>query len=355
MRPRSYLVLLQIILLATLSVTTLRGISETLALNQLFFFVVGILSFWLLSAWPWRHWENQKWLWYGGVVALLIIILIIGTATKGSVSWLRFGSYRLQPSEFLKPALLLILATEFQNRSLKHWSKLAKFVFITFLPLGLILLQPDLGTALTITAGVGTLFLLLEPPRKILMILSLGSLVILVSSWLFFLKPYQKDRILTFVRPEVDVRGSGYNAQQAMIAVGSGGWWGQGWGEGRQSHLRFLPERQTDFLFATYAEEQGFMGSAALVLLYGSLFFSLIRQARSIENQAAFNFAIATLALLFVQTFINIGMNIGLTPVTGIPLPLFSLGGSSLLSTCIILGLLESQRRSYLPVSKRFH
>lgn len=353
MYPRDYRLLVLMIVLMVLSVVTLRGISVDLAYNQLFFALVALIAFFFVSEVPWALWEKTRWIWYGLALFLLTLTLVFGQVTKGAVSWLQIGSYRLQPSELLKPALLLLLVNQFQ---LRHFSLPRNWLFfsgVSGLPLLLVLLQPDLGTALTIVAGVGSLFLLLNPPKKVLVGFTGLAIFSMIVAWLFILKPYQKARLLTFANPQADIQGSGYNAQQAMIAVGSGGTFGQGIGQGRQSHLRFLPERQTDFLFATYAEERGFWGSAALICLYAMLFWIIGQYARQFPQQQILHFFIAGGCMLFGQTFINIGMNIGLNPVTGIPLPLFSLGGSSLLATSILLGLMESGRRSQYPPKKR--
>lgn len=348
MRPRSYWLVIHILVLGLLSILTLRGISVTYATNQLFFFIIGLLTYYTLSSFPFSVWKQSRWLWYTGVIGLLVITLIIGNATKGAVSWLRIGSYRLQPSELAKPALLLLLASNIPLASINKLKSFGQFSFWALLPMVLILLQPDLGTLITLVAGVGVMFLQHRPHKKLLiMILSL-VIVVSISGWFFWLQDYQKDRLRSFWQPQTDVQDSGYNARQAMIAVGSGGFTGLGWGEGRQSHLRFLPEQQTDFLFATYAEERGFIGSLILITIYGSLFFTLSKISQQIREPSAWLFAISSSSLLLVQSFINLGMNIGLTPVTGVPLPLFSLGGSSLISTTIILGWIESARRSQL-------
>lgn len=354
MRPRQYGLIALILGLAVLSLISLRGISATFAMNQLFFFGVGFLAFGVISALPFRVWQSGRWLWYSGVLGLLGLTLLLGQTTKGAVSWLELGAYRLQPSEFLKPTLLLLLASECGMGSLRSWRQAARFLGLAGIPLLLVMLQPDLGTALTLVAGVGASFLLTAPPKKLVLGLVTGSVILMIFAWLFLLQPYQKDRILTFVRPTHDTQGSGYNAQQAMIAVGSGGLMGQGWGQGRQSHLRFLPERQNDFLFATFAEERGWVGSIALLSLYAGLFWYLGAMAREIPDEAQQRFILSSAALLLFQSFINIGMNIGLTPVTGIPLPLFSLGGSSVLATCITLGLAESSRRSQIPQNQSY-
>lgn len=354
MRPRSYVLVVLIILLAVLSVISLRGIADYLALNQLFFFALGLVIFFITSAVHFSNWLSGRWLWYLGIISLLLLTLLMGQVTKGAVSWLEFGSYRLQPSELLKPLLLLFLAGEFTIGSLKNTRRILRYAVLGGLPLILVLLQPDFGTAFTLMVGVGISLILAAPPKRLLLGSAILGVVLAVIAWLWLLQPYQKDRLLTFVQPQQDMQGRGYNAQQAMIAVGSGGLSGQGWGQGKQSHLRFLPERQTDFLYATYAEERGFSGSAWLVLLYAGLFTALGLIAKEITNPQHRLFIISSASLLLVQTFINIGMNIGLTPVTGIPLPLFSLGGSSILATCLTLGLIESIRRSQLPANNGF-
>jgi len=354
MYPRDLRLLVVMVILEVLSIATLRGISIDLAYNQLFFALVGVLAFFFVSSFSWQQWQKSRWVWYGGVILLLLLTLIFGRVTKGSMSWLQIGHYRLQPSELLKPALLLLLASQFRLISLRDWKSLLSFAVLACFPLLLIMLQPDLGTALTVSAGIGSLFLLLNPPKKLIAALSVLGFVGILFAWVFIFKPYQKDRLRTFVDPAADTQGSGYNAQQAMIAVGSGGFMGQGIGQGKQSHLRFLPERQTDFLFATYAEERGFVGSAALILLYATMFWIIGQYAQQTSDRYALHFILAGAVMLLIQTFVNIGMNIGINPVTGIPLPLFSLGGSSILATSILLGLMESCRRSQQPVKKRF-
>ncbi len=336
-----------------LSILTLRGISESLAINQLLFAFVGFAAFIGISSLPFAWFRSTRWVWYTGCLALLVITLIIGTTTNGSLSWLSFGSYRLQPSELLKPTLILLLATQFAHSPLSQGKHLLRFVLILLIPVGLILLQPDLGTTLIILAGSSLVFLTNQPNKKIVAAGGMAVVSAAVLAWLFFLAPYQKDRIRTFFQPQADPRGSGYNARQAVIAVGSGGLTGHGWGHGRQSHLRFLPERQTDFLFATYAEEQGWVGTLFLLGLYVCLFFRIGQVLQNSRTKEELSFVLGIGALLFTQTAINIGMNIGLTPVTGVPLPLFSLGGSSFLATCISLGLLESLRRSQPHVVKQ--
>jgi rod shape determining protein RodA len=211
------------------------------------------------------------------------------------------------------------------------------------------MLQPDLGTTLITLVGVGYLFLQTRPPRWLLVSGGVAAVIFGVLAWNFILQPFQQARFLNFVNPGRDPLGSGYNARQSIIAVGSGQIWGLGLGNGLQSTLRFLPERQTDFLFATYAESTGLVGSVALVLLYAALFWYLAGVSDRVSSVPARLFLQSGWLLLLAQTTINIGMNIGLLPITGVTLPLFSLGGTSLVSTAVFLGMFESLRRSSLP------
>lgn len=348
MRPRSNVLLVFVALLATLSLVTLRSIDVQYATNQLFFFVVGLVVYFLVSSLPVFWLRQLQWWSYAGMVGLLLITLLIGRATNGSTSWLRIGAFRLQASELAKPVLAVTLASALPVTN--KWSRRRQVTFwsAAVLPIALILRQPDLGTTLVLGSGVGMLWLTTRPSRKVLLLLLSSAIIIAIFGWLFVLRPYQKDRIRTFLDPNHDPRGSGYNARQALIAVGSGGWWGRGLGKGLQSHLRFLPERQTDFLFAAYAEETGFMGSATLILLYAALFWYLLALARNLPDPTNQRTLLALTAMMLAQVAVNIGMNIGLAPITGITLPLMSLGGSSILATLIGFGIVESIRRSEL-------
>lgn len=353
MRPRSSIFPLFLLLFSVVSVITLRSIDPSYGTNQLLFFLVSFLAYGVLSSLPFLWLKKMRWWAYGGVIALLVITLIIGTATNGSVSWLRFGSYRLQPSEFLKPVLLFLLGIEIARSPLQQLPQLGKFLLLACLPLGLVLLQPDLGTMLVTSAGIAGIYFFSFPNRRFTVWLTGIAFLVGIFSWIFILQPYQKDRIRTFVAPQSDPLGSGYNARQAMIAVGSGEVWGKGFGNGLQSNLRFLPERHTDFLFATFSEETGFIGSAALISLYAALFFWLSRLLTQLDSPEKVLITAGITLALFAQTTINIGMNIGVAPITGVPLPLFSLGGSSLLATAISLGIIESLRRSSLPAPQK--
>lgn len=354
--PRTSVPVIFFVIFALISSVILLSLDTTYGTNQLIFFGAALGVYLVTSTLSEQHWTRLRWPMYLGTIALLIIVLLIGRATNGAVSWIRFGSFRFQPSEMLKPVLLWMLATEtgFLQRAMDRWRwrSLIRWLVVAVLPLGLVLMQPDLGTTLIMIVGVGFLFLQLHPPRWLLM---LGISTVLIGSvvaWLFILQPFQKNRILNFVNPTRDPLGSGYNARQSIIAVGSGQIFGLGLGNGLQSTLRFLPERQTDFLFATYAESTGLVGSTALVLLYAALFWYLAGWTERVSSPSAKLFLQSGWLLLLAQTTINIGMNIGILPITGVTLPLFSLGGTSLVSTALFLGMFESMRRSSLPALK---
>ncbi|MCD8527697.1 FtsW/RodA/SpoVE family cell cycle protein [Candidatus Woesebacteria bacterium] len=273
MRPRSSIFPLALILFAVISVITLRSIDPTYGTNQLVFFLVSFVAYGVVSSLPFLWLKKLRWLVYFGVVGLLLITLVVGTATNGSVSWIRFGSYRLQPSEFLKPALLFLAGIEIAVNPLVSVKNMLRFLVLAGLPLGLVMLQPDLGTTLVTGAGLAAIYFFSAPRRQFTLSLTALGIVGILVSWLFLLQPYQKDRIRTFLNPQSDPLGSGYNARQAMIAVGSGEIWGKGFGNGLQTNLQFLPERHTDFLFATFGEETGFIGSSLLIsFVCGHLF-----------------------------------------------------------------------------------
>ncbi len=269
---------------------------------------------------------------YGLSLLLLGLVLFQGTSIRGAVRWLSWGSFQFQPTEAVK-ILLLIFYSFFlpalQRRYRDFFSGI--IAFFSLLPLLiLILLQPDLSTALLFFFFWFILiFLALSDLKFIfsLVLVGLLSLPLLYSQ----LSPYQKSRLKSFWQPQNDPLGAGYHALQAQIAVGAGRWAGRSWGQGTQSHLAFLPDQHTDFIFATFAEEQGFRGAAVLFLLYGLLFWRLFQRAAKAQTIPGRLFLQGFTALLVLQFFINIGMNIGLLPVTGMPLPFFSYGGSALI------------------------
>jgi len=317
----------------------------SLAYKQIIFALVGIGAIFIISFLiPYEVLGSYVWALYGGVNILLAMVLFWGRTVRGTTGWLRFGPIQFQPSEFAKIILIITLAWYF-SRHLEGTIQLRHIVtsgILTLVPAGLVLLEPDLGTALLfVTLWFGMLIISGARKLHILLTFSLGVLIS-VSSWFFLLKPYQKARLATFINPHLDPLGRGYNILQSMIAVGSGGFWGKGLGQGTQSQLQFLPAQHTDFIFAVMAEELGFIGVSFLLSLFLVLFLRLVRIAKLSKDNFGILLVLGVGVLIFIEVIINIGMNIGILPVTGIPLPLVSYGGSSLVATLLGLGLVES-------------
>ncbi len=278
------------------------------------------------------------------LVAALVLVLFAGHSVQGSSRWFNLKFISFQPAEFAKLVIILVLARFFALRrgEINIWKNvLLSFVYV-LIPIFLIAKEPDLGSALVILIiWLGMLFLS-NVNKKIFIYIFLIFSVVSIGSWKFVLKDYQKNRIMTFVNPQLDPRGKGYNVQQAIISVGSGKVLGTGLGRGLQSQLKFLPERQTDFVFASAAEELGLLGSAVIIILYFLLLYRFLAiYAKSRDDLDRFIVA-GVFFLILSQAVINIGMNIGLLPVTGIPLPFISYGGSSLITVAIGAGVVEA-------------
>ncbi len=291
---------------------------------------------------------NYKWLnrWafpiYAFSVALLVAVSIMGKEVSGSQRWLAFSAFSFQPSELVKVAVIIILARFFSDYGSETGftlRELWKPLVWTLIPFALIVSQPDLGTGLVVLLIAGSVTLFVKIERRSLMLLSgmgfLGSSV----AW-FFLKEYQKQRIFAFLDPETDPLGAGYHIIQSKIAVGSGMFFGKGFLKGTQNALSFLPEQHTDFIFSVLAEEWGFAGSALVVILYLLLVIWGLSVAMGSKEPFGTILAVGVTSMIFWQVVINIGMALGLLPVVGVPLPLISYGGSSLIATMIGLGIL---------------
>jgi rod shape determining protein RodA len=275
-------------------------------------------------------------------VGLLIGVLLLGRAISGSQRWLALGFFSFQPSELVKIALILALAKYFFNNELNHrygFQDLYLPLGMALLPALLIVRQPDLGTALLLLMISLSIFLFLGIAWKTLFI-SVGSLILSLPLVWFFLKDYQKKRVLIFIQPESDPLGAGYHIIQSKIAVGSGGFWGKGFLNGTQGQLRFLPEQHTDFAFSVLAEEWGFVGSLMVVTLFLLLILWALNIARQSKDRFGMVMALGICAIFFWQGLVNMGMVVGLVPVVGVPLPFISYGGSSIIANLIGIGLL---------------
>lgn len=281
---------------------------------------------------------------YAFSIALLMLVLAGSFAVRGVEAWLRFGNVFLQPVELVKLALIILLAKFFSKRHVEIYRLQHLVVSGMYLaiPAGLVLAQPDLGSAIILAAiWVAIIIFSGMKLRHFLLLLAVASLLIF-GAWNFTLAPYQKARITAFLNPYADPKGAGYQMIQSMIAVGSGQLWGKGLGYGSQTHLHFLPEAETDFIFAAFAEEWGFVGIAIMLALLLIVLWRIIRIGAHASDNFSRLYALGFGALIFVQSFIHIGMNMGLMPITGITLPFVSYGGSSLVTLLAGVGILQN-------------
>lgn len=312
-------------------------------LKQSIFSLLGLGGMLLVAFSDYRHIEKYSTALYFITLIILFGVLLFGTTVRGTAGWISFGAFQVQPVEIAKVTLIIFLASFISKKKseLGEWTRVIASLVLSAALIFLVLKQPDLGSSLVLAAIWGGMILASGLRAKHLIVLSVLGAVLVSGSW-FVLEDYQKDRIDTFIHPELDPRGSGYNVLQAIVAVGSGGLSGKGVGHGSQSQLSFLPEKHTDFIFAVIAEELGLVGAFFVIALYMALLYRIKR----IGDQASDNFgylvAVGVLVMFFAQIAINIGMNVGLLPVTGLPAPLLSYGGSSLLSVLFSLGLLQS-------------
>ena len=278
---------------------------------------------------------------------ILLILFVVGTVSHGAQSWLDFGSFSFQPADMMKLVLILLLAKYFSRRHVEI--KDIKHILISGLyaivPFVLVLLQPDFGSAIIIFLNWFGMTLVSGISQKHVLILAFAGILAFSLFWMFIFAPYQKARVVNFLNPTTNIHGSGYNAIQSTIAVGSGKITGKGLGFGTQSRLKFLPEYQTDFVFAAFAEEWGFIGSLLVFLLFALVIWRILYYASISSSNFEMLFAMGVAIFFVSHIFINIGMNLGLMPVTGITLPFMSYGGSHLVVEFASLGILMSMRR----------
>jgi rod shape determining protein RodA len=288
--------------------------------------------------------EHTPWL-YGVAVLLLAGLLVAGHAIAGARRWVQLGPMSFQVSEIVKLIIILVVAAYFGDRRSKAvtWGDLVKLGILAGVPAALVALEPDLGTSLTFVpiVAAGVVFAGIRWQHVAVLFLA-GILALPVG--FHFLRPYQRDRLMTFLHPAQNTQTSSYQVTQTKIAIGSGGFWGKGLGNGWQGRLGFIPVSHADSIFAAFAEEQGFVGTVLVLLLYFALLLRLLDGAQMAPDRAGAFFLIGLAAVLFFQVVINTGMMIGVFPITGIPLPLMSQGGSSLLFTFLGLGLAMSVR-----------
>jgi rod shape determining protein RodA len=291
-------------------------------------------------------------------VLCLVLVFILGRDIRGSARWIVLGSFQFQPSEFMKLALAIALAKFLhddprgEGRTLKD---LVVPVLLTIIPVVLILRQPDLGTAIILMLIFFSIALLIRLRWKSVASLLGISFFSVFLAWSYGLKDYQRQRVTSFLNPEADLRGAGWQAHHARVAIGNGGLFGQGYMRGTQNQFKFLPDQYSDFPFPVFAEDWGFLGGLLLLGLYGFLSVWAIRVASQSKDRFGAALSVGIGAMIFWQAFINLGMVLGLLPVVGVTLPLFSSGGSSVLTVLIGVGLLMnvSMRRNYFAPVKR--
>ena len=332
-----------IIGIGSLSLLTLFSLNRQLYTSQLIFWIFGLFIFYFSSHIDLQFLKKIATPLYVLSIVLLIILFWVGEPIRGSIRWFDLGVFRLQPSEIVKIATIIVLASFFQNRTAGNIKNVLLSLLIIFPVVFLIFRQPDLGNALSIMAiWLGMTFVAGFSFKHIL-VLSVAAAILGIIGF-EILSPYQKIRVVSFLNPTADPLGTGYNIIQSKIAIGSGGIFGRGLGSGSQSQLNFLPEAESDFIFASLAEQLGFFGAGVLI---GLFVFLISRIANSAKGQDRFVKLIltGTCSFLIFQFTVNIGMNLGLLPVTGITLPLVSYGGSSLISTLFLLGIAFSVKR----------
>lgn len=327
--------------------------AEIDATRQFLYVAVGLIALAIVARIDYRVFKSYAAIIYVLMVGSLLAVDVIGSSALGAQRWITIGFFQFQPSEFAKLALIIVLAAYYSR--VYDMSHQLRYLLISLLilaiPMGLVVMQPDLGTGLVFFAIWLTMTLATRIKKRYLLIgAGLGVAILPIAYSL--LAPYQKNRLVVLLNPQADKLGTGYNVTQAVIAVGSGGWFGRGLSSGSQSQLNFLPSQHTDFIFAVLAEKLGFLGAALAISLYLILIVRIyLLSAQTIDRFGAY-ICIGVASMLLFHVLINVGMNMGIMPVTGIPLPLISAGGTSMLMTMLALGLVlsvarhrESQRR----------
>jgi len=321
---------------------TWQGSFSNIYLKQLAWLGGGLLIAIAVCLVDYRRLEHFSFFFYGGNILLLVVVLVMGKTSMGATRWIDLGFFNLQPSEVMKLVIIMTLARYFSENAPFGgfgFKELGLPFFLLGLPAFLIIKQPDLGTSMMVLFIGATMALFAGIRRGTLVVLGAIGGLACWGGW-FLLHDYQRERIRTFLNPERDPLGSGYHIIQSKIAVGSGGLFGKGFMQGTQSQLSFRPERHTDFAFSVFAEEWGFSGCLVLLTLYLLVILWGIHIARRAADRYGTYLALGVTAMLFWHIVVNLGMVIGLLPVVGVPLPLFSYGGTSMVTTMIGVGLL---------------
>jgi rod shape determining protein RodA len=341
--------LLLILLISAIGIANMYSATSTwttaaqpVYLKQFYWLGIGMLIVVFASLFDYRHLEYLSVPLYGANLLLLIMVLVVGRTSMGATRWISLAGVNVQPSEIMKIVIIIMLARYFSEKAHLRGFSLRELIIPGMLlgvPALLVMKQPDLGTALLVLSIGVTMALFAGVRRSAIIFLGLSGLATAFGGW-FVLHNYQKQRILTFLNPERDPLGAGYHIIQSKIAVGSGGVHGLGFMKGTQSQLSFLPERHTDFAFSVFAEEWGLLGCLLLLALYCLIVLWGLHIALRSNDRFGMYLAIGVSAMLFWHIIVNLGMVIGLLPVVGVPLPLFSYGGTSMVTTMTGVGIL---------------
>ncbi len=345
-----WFLLLLLVLIAAFSIFNLYSATYQIrdvggaqvVVKQAYWYLIGFAFFMLMTTFDYSILKQLAYPAYIVSVILLIIVLLTGRTVSGSKRWLDLGPVSFQVSEFAKIAVILALAKYFSEGERfqeYNWKDLLQPLLIISVPAALILKEPDLGTTLHLVMAALSMILFLKVNWRSVAVLSIPAMAVAPFIWLK-LKPYQQNRIMTFIKPDIDPLGTGYHINQSKIAIGSGQFWGKGFLKGTQTRLHFLPEQHTDFAFSVLAEEWGFAGSVLLLLLYLFLVLWCLNIAKFAKNKFGSLLTVGIVAIIFWEAVINVGMVTGLLPVVGLPLVLFSYGGSSLITTMAAMGLI---------------
>ncbi|HTJ30137.1 MAG TPA: rod shape-determining protein RodA [Acidobacteriaceae bacterium] len=319
-------------------------------LKQMYWILGGLFAMAVMSKIDYHKLLDVAWYLYAFFLLLLLAVKLVGHRALGGKRWLKVGPVLFQPSEWFKLVLIVLVARYFANLGGQNltWKDIFKAIGLVGLPMLLVLMQPDLGTTLTYSPILLAGLFLGGINWRQAAILGTVGLVAVVGVWSSgkILKPYQKARLTSFTNPDLDPKGSGYQVKQSEIAVGSGGVWGKGAQQGSQTQGAFLPIPHADFIFAAFSEEHGFVGALLVLLLYFVILMRLIQNAQTAADMPGTLLVMGVVAVLTFQIAVNVGMVIGFMPVTGIPLPLMSYGGSSVLFTFLALGVVMNVRMS---------
>lgn len=316
-------------------------------LKQGYLLLMGVAGIIFLISFDYKELQLWNYPIYILVIVMLALVLFVGNSAGGAQRWINLGFFQLQPSEPAKLMMVITLASYYSRKEVVNGYSIKDLIIpiiLMAIPFILILIQPDLGTALMFVIIFISMTVFAKLRWSSYVILGLSGIALVVVGWLYVLKPYQKQRVETLLHPVKDSMGEGYQILQSKIAVGSGGLFGRGYMEGTQGHLHFLPERHTDFAFSVWSEEWGFAGSFFFLAVYFFMLFWGLHVAMSARDRFGLFLAFGVVALIFWQAVINLLMILGFLPVVGIPLPLFSYGGSSLLTTLLGMGILMNVR-----------